>query len=102
MPPRPRPHRKAKEKQDVKSLFAQPSDNFYRLPEIEVRGGRVMTDGCRKVLAFNKAAIELDMGKSLIKVYGIDLQIESYSQKRLVIQGKIAGMKFVQKWSEDG
>ena len=50
---RPRAARPAKPpRPGLKSLFGQPDAAFYRLPELEIRGGSVLTDGCRRVLEF--------------------------------------------------
>ena len=49
-PKKPRP-RKPRERPDLRRLAAPPPANFYRLPELELRGGNLLTDGCRRVLA---------------------------------------------------
>ena len=33
-------------------LLRQPDADFYRLPDLEIRSGRIVTDGCRRVLDF--------------------------------------------------
>ena len=54
---RPRAARPAKPpRPGLKSLFGQPDAAFYRLPELEIRGGSVLTDGCRRVLEFTPNA----------------------------------------------
>lgn len=99
---RPRPHKtKSRQPPAVRSLFRQPSGEFYRLPDLELRGGCVLTDGCRRVLDFTPNKLCLDMGESVITFYGDDLRIESLAGKRLVIEGRVARMEFSRKW-EDG
>lgn len=94
---RPQQRRK-REKTELKSFFAQPAPTFYRLPDLELRGGRVLTDGCRRVLDFTPQKLSLDMGRAVITFYGTELKIESLAGKRLVVAGKITRMEFAQKW----
>ncbi|MDD4851471.1 MAG: hypothetical protein PHO10_12345, partial [Gemmiger sp.] len=82
--PPPRHRGRKAERPTVKSLFAQPPADFYRLPALEVRGGCVVTDACRRVLAFTPERILLDFGDSLVTFYGAGLKIESLAGKRLV------------------
>ena len=43
-------------------LLRQPDADFYRLPDLEIRSGRIVTDGCRRVLDFAPQKITLDVG----------------------------------------
>ena len=56
---------------------------FYRLPEMELRGGSLLTDGCRRVLDFTPQRICLDMGDTLVTLYGEELRIESFAGKKI-------------------
>ena len=49
-----------------KRLFAQPEKDFYRLPDLVIRGGMVVTDGCRRILDLTPQKISLDMGAAVI------------------------------------
>lgn len=94
-----RPHpRRAGQGWQPRALFAQPGRDFYRLPELELRGGCVLTDGCRKVLDFTPQKICLDMGNLIVTLYGEELRIESLNGKRLVAAGHIRRMEFTGKW----
>lgn len=53
-----------------KRLFAQPEKDFYRLPDLVIRGGMVVTDGCRRILDLTPQKISLDMGAAVITLYG--------------------------------
>ena len=87
----------------VKSLFEQPAESFYRLPELQIRGGSILTDGCRKVLDFSPERLSLDMGHFVITFYGQTLRIESFSGRRLNVVGKINRIDFLRKWEgQDG
>ena len=57
-----RTSRRRTEKQAPVRLFGQPAPGFYRMPDLVVRGGRVVTDGCRRVLDFTPQKLCLDMG----------------------------------------
>ena len=96
-PKKPHP-RKKHERPDLRRLFAQPPDNFYQLPELELRGDCLLTDGCRKVLAFNPQRICLDMGDTLVTLYGQDLRIESFAGKRLILAGRFTQVELRNKW----
>lgn len=86
-----------------KSLFEQPAESFYRLPELQIRGGSILTDGCRKVLDFSPERLSLDMGHFVITFYGQTLRIESFSGRRLNVTGKINRIDFLRKWEgQDG
>lgn len=50
-PKKPHP-RKPYERPDLRRMAAPPPRDFYRLPELELRGGNMLTDGCRRVLDF--------------------------------------------------
>ena len=87
-PKKPRP-RKPRERPDLRRLAAPPPADFYRLPELELRGGNLLTDGCRRVL---------DMGDTLVTLYGADLRIESFAGKRLIAAGRFARIELRSKW----
>lgn len=82
-------------------LFAQPPAAFYRLPEFELRGGSLLTRGCRRVLEFRPEKICLDMGSFTVTFYGAALQIESLTGKSLILTGKIRRIDFANKWGEE-
>lgn len=79
-------------------LFRAPAPDFYRLPDLTIRGGRVATDGCRRVLDFTPEKICLDLGRTLVTLYGEELRIESLAGYRLVAAGQIAKIEFSRKW----
>lgn len=80
------------------TLFGQPEKDFYRLPELTIRGGCLLTDGCRRVLDFSPERLCLDMGRTVITLYGTDLRIESFVGRRLSVAGQISRMEFAWKW----
>lgn len=80
------------------SLLAQPPEQFYFLPELEIRGGMVVTDGCRRVLDFTPQTLCLDLGEGIVTLYGQDLRIESLSGKRLVAAGRVQRIELKNKW----
>lgn len=87
----------------VRSLFEQPPENFYRLPELQIRSGCILTDGCHRVLDFTPERLCLDMGQFVITFYGAQLRIESFSGRRLSAAGKIRRIDFTRKWEgQDG
>ena len=93
--PRPRhPHSSGR----PASLLAQPPEGFYFLPELEIRGGLVVTDGCRRVLDFTPQTLCLDLGEGIGTVYGQDLRIEASSGKRLVAAGRVHRIELKNKW----
>ena len=96
-PKKPRP-RKPRERPDLRRLAAPPSADFYRLPELELRGGNLLTDGCRRVRDFTPQRICLDMGDTLVTLYGTDLRIESFAGKRLIAAGRFARIELRNKW----
>lgn len=96
-PKKPRP-RKPRERPDLRRLAAAPPADFYRLPELELRGGNLLTDGCRRVLDFTPQRICLDMGDTLVTLYGTDLRIESFAGKRLIAAGRFARIELRSKW----
>ena len=74
---------------------------FYLLPGtavLELRGGNLLTDGCRRVLDFTPQRICLDMGDTLVTLYGADLRIESFAGKRLIAAGRFARIELRSKW----
>lgn len=84
----------------LKGLFGQPVPEFYRLPELEIRAGTVLTDGCRRVLEFTPERISLDMGRFVITLYGTQLRIESLAGRRASVGGKVERIDFRQKWGD--
>ena len=81
-------------------LLRQPDADFYRLPDLEIRSGRIVTDGCRRVLDFTPQRICLDMGDTLVTLYGEGLQIESFAGKRLILAGRFTRVELRGKWEE--
>lgn len=81
-----------------KPLLLRTERDFYRLPELEVRGGVVSASGCRRVLAFTPEKIVMDAGSTLLVLYGAALQIESLSGQRLTVTGKLQKLEFRHKW----
>lgn len=96
---KPRPHPKKKLPEPAR-LFRQPAPDFYRLPDFEIRGGYILTDGCRRVLDFDPQKLCLDMGRFVITFYGSGLGIESLAGKRLVVAGRVERIDFKQKWGQ--
>lgn len=97
---KPRP-RRSRQRFDPGSLLAQPPRQFYFLPELEIRGGLIITDGCRRVLDFAPQKITLDVGSTVITFYGTALRIESLNGKRLTVAGRVARIDFAPKWEVD-
>ena len=82
----------------IRTLLRQPEQDFYRLPELTIRGGSVLTDGCRKVLEFTPEKICLDMGPLTVTLYGRGLRIESLNGKRAAVAGTVTRIDFAAKW----
>lgn len=82
----------------VRALLRQPEPAFYRLPELVIRGGTVLTDGCRRVLEFTPEKLCLDMGALAVTFYGRSLRIESLNGKRAVVAGTVTRIDFAAKW----
>lgn len=99
---KPKARRIPKEKLPLRSMLAQPTAAFYRLPEFELRGGYMTTEGCRRVLDFEPEKICLDMGNFIVTFYGSELRIESLTGKRLILAGRIANIAFQNKWEVPG
>ena len=97
---KPRP-RRSRQRFDPGSLLSQPPRQFYFLPELEIRGGLIITDGCRRVLDFTPQTIYLDLGEGIVTLYGQELRIESLSGKRLVAAGRIHRIELKNKWGTD-
>lgn len=97
---KPRP-RRSRRRFDPGSLLAQPPRQFYFLPELEIRGGLIITDGCRRVLDFTPQTICLDLGEGIVTLYGQELRIESLSGKRLVAAGRVHRIELKNKWGTD-
>ena len=96
-PKKPRP-RRPRTRPDPRRLVAPPPDGFYRLPELELRGGTLLTDGCRRVLDFTPERVCLDMGDTLVTLYGGGLRIESFAGKRLILAGRFTRVELRSKW----
>ena len=60
--------------------------------------GKLLTDVCRRVLDFTPQRICLDMGDTLVTLYGADLRIESFAGKRLIAAGRFARIELRCKW----
>ena len=85
-----------------KRLFAQPEKDFYRLPDLVIRGGMVVTDGCRRILELTPQKISLDMGAAVITLYGGNLRIESLARRRLLAAGTVRRIELEKKWKGGG
>ena len=96
-PKKPHP-RKHHGRPDLRRMLAPPPQGFYRLPEMELRGGSLLTDGCRRGLDFTPQRICLDMGDTLVTLYGEELRIESFAGKRLILAGRFARVELRSKW----
>ena len=96
-PKKPHP-RKPYERPNLRRMAAPPPQDFYRLPELELRGGNLLTDGCCRVLDFTPQRVCLDMGDTLVTLYGEGLRIESFAGKRLILAGRFARVELRSKW----
>ena len=79
-------------------LLVQAGADFYRLPELVVRGGLVATDGCRRILDLTAQKICLDMGTAIVTLYGENLRIESFTRRRLLAAGDVRRIDLEKKW----
>ena len=61
-------------------------------------GGNLLTDGCRRVLDFTPQRVCLDMGDTLVTLYGEGLRIESFAGKRLILAGRFTRVELRSKW----
>ena len=94
-----KPHRAAPRPEPAR-LFAQPGPAFYTLPELELRGKYLAAQGCRRVLEFSPDKICLDIGPTLVTLYGRALRIESLVGKRLILAGEVTHIEFRRKWPD--
>ena len=78
-----------------------PHPGPHRLPDLVIRSGRIVTEGCRRVLDFAPQKITLDVGSTVITFYGTALRIESLNGKRLTVAGRVARIDFAPKWEVD-
>ena len=97
-----RPRRPTRQHLPVRALLRQPEGDFYRLPELEIRGGTILTEGCRKVLDFTPEKLCLDLGAFVVTFYGHGLRIESLNGKRAVAAGAVERIDFAAKWGDSG
>lgn len=95
---RPSRRRQQKDRAEPGRWFRSPAQDFYHLPDLVLRGGHVATDGCRRVLDFTPEKICLDLGDSVITLYGSGLRIESFAGRRLISSGQIRNIEFRHKW----
>ena len=84
--------------ESVRVMTMEGEEKVLSLPELELRGGNLLTDGCRRVLDFTPQRICLDMGDTLVTLYGADLRIESFAGKRLIAAGRFARIELRSKW----
>lgn len=94
---RPR-RRQEKDLAEPGRWFRMPARDFYHLPDLVLRGGHVATDGCRRVLDFTPEKICLDLGDTIITLYGRQLRIESFAGHRLISTGQIHNIELRRKW----
>lgn len=78
--------------------FRPPEQEFYRLPDLMLRSGHVATDGCHRVLDFTPEKLCLDLGDTIVTLYGERLRIESFSGRRLISAGLVSRIEFGRKW----
>ncbi len=84
------PRRRSKRRTPAPTLYdllRQPDADFYRLPDLEIRSGRIVTDGCLLGAGFCPQKITLDVGSTVITFYGTALARESLNGKRLTVAG---------------
>lgn len=91
-------HRSGIRTEKAAPLFRQPARDFYHIPDLVLRGGKIVTDGCRRILDFTEQTLCLDMGAVIITLYGEKLQIESLSSRRLIATGQVQRIEFTRKW----
>lgn len=97
---RPKPQRPRAPLPTPRSLMAQPPARFYRMPELVLRGGCLVTEQCSCVLELSSERVCLDTGSALLLLYGRALRIESYVGKRLVLGGQVSRIEFRYKWGD--
>lgn len=95
-----RPRKPPRQHLPVRTLLCQPEGDFYRLPELEIRGGTILTEGCRKVLDFTPEKLCLDLGTFVVTFYGRGLRIESLNGKRAVVAGAVGRIDLTAKWED--
>lgn len=72
------------------------------MPDLVIRGGMVVTDGCRRILDLTPQKISLDMGAAVITLYGENLRIESLARRRLLAAGTVRRIELEKKWKGGG
>lgn len=62
---------------------------------MEIITNRELTvDGCKGVIEYDENYIKLNAKKGTVTIFGVDLEIKSYSEAALFIAGKIERIEF--------
>ena len=75
-------------------------EGFYHQPDLQLRGGCLVADGCRSVLDFHPEQLCLDLGALIVTLYGRALRIESFVGQRVIVAGRIERLELQRRWGD--
>lgn len=88
-----------KKKEIIAKKFAEefqiPEDAVMDTFGIEFCGGNDVTvNGCNGIVEYEDTSIALNLGSSVVRFRGADLEIVNFFERRVIIKGLIAVMEF--------
>ena len=85
----------------LSSIFRMPASGFYTDALVHISSsGEIQVDNSKGIRLYDETAVELDMGKTVMRITGDALVLETVEKGIILVRGKIFGINFL--YSQEG
>ena len=89
-------------KKILSSIFQMPPPELYTGAMLHINcNGSVQVDNSKGIVLYNENAVELDMGKTRVRLSGDDLTLETVEKGIVLVRGRIFNLEFFYSARED-
>lgn len=85
----------------LSSIFRMPESGFYTDAMVHISaGGEIQVDNSKGIRLYDENAVELEMGRVVMRITGDALALETVAKGIILIRGKVFGINFL--YSQEG
>ena len=85
----------------LSSMFRMPESGFYTDAMVHISaGGEIQVDNSKGIRLYDENAVELEMGRVVMRITGDALSLETVAKGIILIRGKVFGISFLYSQEE--
>ena len=84
------------------SIFRMPAAGFYTGAAVHINSnGEIQVDNSKGIRLYDENAVELEMGKVIMRITGDALALETVAKGMILIRGRVFGIGFLYSQRDD-